>query len=184
MYLTLSDADKKRLKEFYDATSAVDYLEKERGRELVKGKLVFHLSPVGLQRLPESEDELGRAMFCVGKALIGLHNLGWTHNDMRWLNIIYKDKDWFLIDCEFAFKIGDPLPNNMKLQDPLATTCSISSDIYLYAFLLKDPAFLQFDPKARAGFHKFYDQLENGRVKAKNGLATFMKHPWIARYVS
>ena len=93
------------------------------------------LTPIGVSRLPRDEQELGKAIACICKALKGIHKLGWAHNDIRWPNVVCIKDEWFLIDSEYASKFGTPLPD-IKVKDPQATTSSIASDLYQLGRLL------------------------------------------------
>ena len=51
--------------------------------------------------------------------LTKLHHLKWCHCDLRWPNIVYTydGNAPLLIDFEYARKIGDPVPRDLKIID-------------------------------------------------------------------
>ncbi|EXX67225.1 hypothetical protein RirG_116310 [Rhizophagus irregularis DAOM 197198w] len=65
-----------------------------------------HLSPKGLQVVPNNQQELFEAIICVLEALVVLHDDNDIyHRDIRWDNIIRRYDDpskWFLIDWDDA----------------------------------------------------------------------------------
>ena len=98
------DFDRMRL--YYEATFAVPHLEHtyidpELG-PFNDDKMRIRLVPVGLQRKPESANELITAIKHICECLFGLHMLGYFHCDVRWTNIIDFFGAWYLIDCEYA----------------------------------------------------------------------------------
>lgn len=54
-----------------------------------------------LQRA-RSESELVKALVCVAKALVWLHERSIMHRDIRWSNIGHHDEAWFLLDFDEA----------------------------------------------------------------------------------
>jgi len=67
------------------------------------GFMEVRFTPIGLQILPQSFEELLVALKCVLQALDGVHKLGYAHGDIRWPNILYtSDNNWLLIDFEEA----------------------------------------------------------------------------------
>jgi len=73
---------------------------------------------------PESEDEAKKLVKDIGGAVVALHALGWTHNDIRRPNIIYipAENKWVLIDCEYAGKIGQQRLRKEKDHQPEVNT--------------------------------------------------------------
>jgi len=70
-----------------------------------KEKATVVLSPRGIERLPETEDELLSALKCVLECLQIIHKATLFHRDIRWPNVIKAlgDNDnWFIIDWEDA----------------------------------------------------------------------------------
>ena len=53
------------------------------------------------------------------RVLTRLHRLEWCHCDLRWPNIVYTydGNAPLLIDFEYARKIGDPVPRDLKIID-------------------------------------------------------------------
>lgn len=67
--------------------------------------------PVGIERLPVSEDELRSALTCALRALGALHGYGFVHRDVRWPNLLSDGASgWLLADFESAGVAGHPLP--------------------------------------------------------------------------
>ncbi|CAG8694214.1 13878_t:CDS:2 [Funneliformis mosseae] len=67
------------------------------------------LSPLGINRCPQSLQELKRAIKCVLEALVVLHRSKYVHRDIRWDNVIQSSTnsmDWILNDLEHAGKEG------------------------------------------------------------------------------
>ncbi|CAG8542040.1 7658_t:CDS:2 [Funneliformis caledonium] len=93
------------------------------------------LSPLGINRCPQSLQELKRAIKCVLEALVVLHRSKYVHRDIRWDNVIQSSTnsmDWILIDLEHAGKEGPPNgvgPN----QGPYDFKC----DLYLVGELIR-----------------------------------------------
>ncbi len=180
-FLKLSDAEKKTLKDFYSQCSNVPYLERLTASEIpVKHPtwLKLTLTPVGITRLPQTEAELGHAIACLCTALVGIHKAGWTHNDIRWPNIIFSEGNWILIDCEFVSRHGAQLPN-LKITDPNSPRSCIASDLYLVGKLLEHHSFAAFGGSLDA-LHKML-VVGNERFYITTTL-TLKKNPWLARY--
>eukprot|EP00727_Mastigamoeba_balamuthi_P000276 m51a1_g10245 hypothetical protein (439) ;mRNA; f:36096-38221 len=76
-----------------------------------KGRLILHLAPLGLRRLPEDERTLASSITCVLSALSLLHELGYAHRDVRWPNVLWDPirSSWFLIDLEYSARFGEPV---------------------------------------------------------------------------
>ena len=47
---------------------------------------------------------------------------------------------WCVIDCEFARRIGKPIPSELKVRCDWATDCSAATDLYLVGQMLEDLA--------------------------------------------
>lgn len=89
-----------RMVKFYNAIAAVPFIEQmtEHNEDKKRVKLV----PVGVNRKPDSHDELVTAIKNICNCLIELHLKKYFHCDVRWGNIICVLADWYLIDCEYA----------------------------------------------------------------------------------
>jgi hypothetical protein len=74
---------------------------------IVDANMMFRLSPVGLTRKPESLEELATALQNIAECIISLHSLGYCHCDIRWSNIVWTERGWYLIDCTFATSLSD-----------------------------------------------------------------------------
>jgi hypothetical protein len=77
-----------------------DHLE-----HMYKEKATVVLSPRGIERLPETEDQLLSALKCVLECLQIIHKATLFHRDIRWPNVIKalrNDDEWFVIDWEDA----------------------------------------------------------------------------------
>lgn len=92
-----------RLKTFYQLAFDVPHME--RLKEPATDK--FRLIPVGIQRRPESVQELRSALLHILECITALHILCYCHCDIRWSNIICADREWYLIDCTFATHLSD-----------------------------------------------------------------------------
>lgn len=99
-----------KLKEFYLACADANVPHIERlwcKGGIIEKKNRFRLEPVGLERQPESADELRTALRHVLRCVAALHDLGYCHCDIRWSNIVVKDDTWYLIDCTLATALTD-----------------------------------------------------------------------------
>ncbi len=82
-----------------------------------QGTLTVELQPVGYFRNPRAE-QIKNASRCVLTALCGLHERGWVHRDVRATNIMEgPGKGWYLMDLEWAQKMGQPLNNYTPKRD-------------------------------------------------------------------
>lgn len=77
---------------------------RERNEQTEYGRIIeLFILPHGCQTMPISLDALLIALKCVLRALVGVHKLGYIHQDIRWPNILYvSDSHWILIDFENA----------------------------------------------------------------------------------
>jgi hypothetical protein len=85
------DFDRMRL--YYGSTIAVPHLEYTYIDSVLDDpfnddKMRIRLVPVGVQRKPDSANELITAIKHICECLVGLHELGYCHCDVRWTNII------------------------------------------------------------------------------------------------
>ena len=79
---------------------------------------------------------------------------------------------------EYANRLGEPLPNNLKLVDPLAENCCVGSDLYLLGKLLNEPSFIGF----KQTFEKLRELLSSEeRFKVKS-VSSLKNNPWLASY--
>eukprot|EP00160_Parvularia_atlantis_P015622 Unigene4551_Nuclearia_a/m.13901 Unigene4551_Nuclearia_a/g.13901 ORF Unigene4551_Nuclearia_a/g.13901 Unigene4551_Nuclearia_a/m.13901 type:complete len:574 (-) Unigene4551_Nuclearia_a:82-1803(-) len=127
---------------FYDTGKDIPFTEKsikQEERLIRKGdnekSLVFTLQPVGIERVP-TLGELPRAIYCIGSALSMLHKRGWTHNDVRWPNIVYTpdSNSWHLIDCEYANRVEFPPVRYPAEVQP--ERCTTERDVLAFAKLI------------------------------------------------
>ena len=110
-----------RLDEFYQDTNAIVGIEKRVASGPISRKrerdshttnmfrFYYELIPVGLDVL---SSDFPAAIPSLIATVRKLHEVGWAHLDIRWSNIIYEPigQKYVLIDCEFARKFGDNLP--------------------------------------------------------------------------
>ena len=98
------DFDRMRL--YYGATTGVPHLEHTYIDSVLgpfnDDKMRIRLVPVGVERKPDSVEELITAIKHICECLFGLHELGYFHCDVRWTNIIDFFGAWYLIDSEYA----------------------------------------------------------------------------------
>jgi hypothetical protein len=78
---------------------------------------VFVLAPVGIpaDHYPFQGHEAQELVSNLVDTLRGIHRLEWTHLDLRLSNVVIYEprgalRRWYLIDSEYATKIGDPVP--------------------------------------------------------------------------
>jgi hypothetical protein len=104
------DFDRMRL--YYGATIRVPHLEHTYIDPVLgpfnDDKKRIRLVPVGVERKPDSVEELTTAIKHICECLFGLHELGYFHCDVRWTNIIDFFGAWYLIDCEYACHRDEP----------------------------------------------------------------------------
>lgn len=91
-----------RMREYYRKTAEVPMLEHPYVNPFNDAKNRIRLVPVGVERKPNSLDELEKAIKQICTCLLSLHELGYFHCDVRWNNIIEYFGDWYLIDSEYA----------------------------------------------------------------------------------
>jgi len=129
-----------RLKDFYNETKDVEFLERATDFKVnKKGELQVKLQPVGLVRRPQSVREAKVAMRCIMTAMAGCSERGWMLNDVRWQNIIKLETGfWCVIDCEFARRVGLPIPSKLAVKCDWAQKCSPSTDLYMVGRLLEE----------------------------------------------
>jgi hypothetical protein len=79
--------------------------------EITDNGLKLHLVPMGLTRIPRSEQEMFQSLRDVLCALQGLHALGWVHRDVRPENILFDvtRNEYVLFDLEWAERSNCPL---------------------------------------------------------------------------
>jgi hypothetical protein len=174
-YLNFTQTEKDRVLAFYRESTAAPFLEKLTQNTIKDGKLKLYLTPVGLQRLPTTEKELGHAIYCIAAALSALHQVKWMHNDIRWPNIVLYRGDWVLIDCEYVRREGEALPANLPLRCPNVARCCPVNDIYLVGQLLN-----VLPPQLVSGeCEKFRDLLLHGtELKSLKGT------PWFSKFAT
>ena len=153
-YVEVTYADRdvfEKLKEFYllCARSGVLHMEQPRRDDgIFEQKNRFRLVPVGLERQPDSAEELRVALRHVLDCITALHRLGYCHCDIRWSNIVVADGMWYLIDCTLATALND----NEQLNRVTAlikprfvfrrdVPWSTRHDFYQIGLLLTDSAF-------------------------------------------
>lgn len=134
----------KRMKYFYEVTKAVQNIEK--CVNFNDNKLTFHLSPVGITVAPEyiHEEEIRVAVCSIARAVLGLHDKGLLHCDIRWANIIsLHNGTWVLIDCtEYCTK--DPSDKKLRQSKAVKMRCkpemieewSVKADFYQLSKLI------------------------------------------------
>ncbi|RHZ55262.1 hypothetical protein Glove_417g52 [Diversispora epigaea] len=108
------EAKVKHLEEIYGLMNncKIKYVDK-----LIRSsKMAVHLKPRGKEKKPENLNELLKALICILTCLEGLHNIKPNpvmHRDIRWPNIIQYEKQYILIDFDFA----SFSPSNENLQN-------------------------------------------------------------------
>lgn len=110
---------------FYDAANGVPNLEQMFDND--RGKRRIKLTPVGVNRKPDSIDELVSSVKNICLCLFELHLKKYFHCDVRWGNIICLWSQWYLIDCEFATSHDD------------AATLATRSSTTIKTIYVKDP---------------------------------------------
>jgi hypothetical protein len=131
------------LDSFYADTASINGLEHQQ--VLLLGRTVF-LVPLGCSRRPHAS-EVRDAMRQIAATVSAVHDKGWCHRDLRWPNIVLdvtpKQRQWTVIDCEFAAKIGTEPTNSVrqKFADPMtdntANVC-VYSDYWMLGSMLME----------------------------------------------
>ncbi|RHZ69503.1 hypothetical protein Glove_283g17 [Diversispora epigaea] len=75
-------------------------------------KILIH--PVGYNYYPRNENELKNCFKTILEVLRDMHNVGWTHRDIHWGNIMRQEDnnkagEWLLIDLELGRRVNDIL---------------------------------------------------------------------------
>ncbi len=145
-YLQLSESRAKDLVAFYESTAAVRFVEHLiKPHNLERGKLTLYLTPVGLPVSPDGPRTLDDAVMALQRILefiFYIHEKGWCVLDLRWPNVVQTRVlgggfRFVLIDCEYATRVGQPLPPGIKprFSAPLAAdgTASFLCDWFMIA---------------------------------------------------
>jgi hypothetical protein len=110
-----------------------------------------------------------------------LHQIGWTHNDVRLPNIIQNGRDWVLIDCEYASRIGQPYLRYPKLADDQLTaaqraeTCRTDRDLHQLADeIIRGIVRLDTSPVTENA-RRAAERLERGQLT----LADLLEEDWV-----
>lgn len=171
------------LADFYRLTSGCRYLEKTTARPIAvrNGGTLFKLVPIGSPGEPKDVNELREAVRCVLTALAGIHALGWTHNDVRWPNVVRVPRvGWFLIDCEYAWPIdrSDVPSEGFVRRDPVAKSNSFAyADLFLVGHLLNDYSGML--PPGSPGA-QLCDQLLDDKLRPQMTAAQALASSWFS----
>jgi len=65
------------------------------------------LKPIARVLKPKDERDFKFLVSCILKAIVGLHEHGICHRDIRMANILRAPSEWILIDFELAGRAGD-----------------------------------------------------------------------------
>jgi hypothetical protein len=125
------------LAQFYKDCAGVENLERLVG---ARNLTDFEVAPIGVPTRHLDETESLRAVLTIARVLESIHARGWCHNDVRWPNVLF-DLDagrHFLIDCEFARRIGGEWPAvELQVCDPVrGVAVERSSDMYMLGKLI------------------------------------------------
>ncbi|CAG8681973.1 31956_t:CDS:2 [Gigaspora margarita] len=150
-----------------------------RGPQIVNNTYKVNLAPVGVRRIPSTEQEVKAAIRCVLNALVDLHELGYVHRDVQWSNILQlADSSWMLIDLECA-GMDDQFVNFGPLKNwaPEVIKTKIytkKADVYMVGRLLSD-VFISLSEKAYKFASAITAELEF-RLTAQEA----RQHPWLS----
>ncbi len=106
------------LEELYLALLArpIECLARPKKAPKVGASLTVQIQPVGFFRNPG--EQIKDAVRSVLTALCGLHEIRWVHRDVRTTNIMeVPGKGWYLMDLEWAQRVGLPLENYAPKRD-------------------------------------------------------------------
>ncbi|CAJ0631747.1 15844_t:CDS:2 [Entrophospora sp. SA101] len=138
--VNLSSQDKWKVfqvKLFYDTTKGTQYLEKAV-KYVIKVKddesetLTLYLTPVGVNRKPDSVGKLHIAMYCIVHCVYNVHQRGWCIVELCWPNVVEQNDCFYVIDAgEFAQHHGKAIHGNMLcIFDPVTVdSCKPTTDI-------------------------------------------------------
>ncbi|CAJ0768451.1 7886_t:CDS:2, partial [Entrophospora sp. SA101] len=118
-YIGMKKEDMERVKLFYDTTKGTQYLEKAV-KYVIKVKddesetLTLYLTPVGVNRKPDSVGKLHIAMYCIVHCVYNVHQRGWCIVELCWPNVVEQNDCFYVIDAgEFAQHHGKAIHGNM-----------------------------------------------------------------------
>ena len=83
----------------------------------LSGSHSVSLQPVGICVTPSDERQLLSALKDILLALKHLHAMKVMHRDVRWSNVMQKDKKWFLIDFDDAIEYPQPSSTAVHLAE-------------------------------------------------------------------
>jgi hypothetical protein len=143
-YLNLLAARENDLRAFYKAIAGVPFVERavkmdrEDSKSDVGGeRFSVELVPVGLAMSadgPETMNDVVMAFACMVHALFQIHAKGWCVMDLRWPNIVRfresstgKGYRFYIIDCEYATRIGDAVPSVIQHHFSSLASAAVSS---------------------------------------------------------
>ncbi|CAH1768172.1 5741_t:CDS:2, partial [Entrophospora sp. SA101] len=178
-YIGMKKEDMERVKLFYDTTKGTQYLEKAV-KYVIKVKddesevLTLYLTPVGVNRKPDSIGKLHIAMHCIVHCVYSVHQRGWCIVDLRWPNVVEQNDCFYVIDAgEFAQHHGKAIHSNMlRIFDPVTVdSCKPATDIYMLIKMMEDTENMWHgNPHGQ----DFYKELEN--CYQQNSLSSILNH--------
>ncbi len=173
-----------RVKLFYDTTKGTQYLE-EAVKYIIKVKndesevLMLYLTPVGVNRKPDSIGKLHIAMYCIVHCVYSVHQRGWCIVDLRWPNMVEQNDCFYVIDAgEFAQHHGKAIHSNMlRIFDPVTVdSCKPATDIYMLIKMMEDTENMWHDNPHGQDFFK---ELEN--CYQQNSLSSILNHSFLIK---
>jgi hypothetical protein len=157
-YKTLSQSEKSTLKKFYVDCKDAKFVEKATvKRRSGDNNLTLELTPVGVAACRPMFTCVADVVLCVAcivTAIESVHLKNWCLLDLRWPNIIRVLRNftsgpvrWFIIDCEFATRVGENLPLTIRHlipqeRGPKSSKCL---DWYMLAQMLRDTDMLGYE---------------------------------------
>jgi hypothetical protein len=122
------------------------------------------------------------------QTLFAIHEKGWCVLDLRWPNIVRvretaagKGFRFYIIDCEFATRIGEPVPKEIQHHfagsTALASSAvSVAHDWYMLASMARKASQRIIDaPTLQRGLSTFAGLLSN--AAATQDIAAVKRHP-------
>ncbi|CAJ0764143.1 2115_t:CDS:2 [Entrophospora sp. SA101] len=109
---------------------AVKYVIKVKDDE--SETLTLYLTPVGVNRKPDSVGKLHIAMYCIVHCVYNVHQRGWCIVELCWPNVVEQNDCFYVIDAgEFAQHHGKAIHGNMLcIFDPVTVdSCKPTTDI-------------------------------------------------------
>lgn len=170
-----------QLKEVYGLVNSLPHaVHCEPGIKDCKGRITLQLSPIGLECVPSTQEELRRAIKAVLSCMAALHAQGWVHRDVRWPNVLRDSSGaYFIIDFDLAVKgpsafvpsVLDWCPPEVERGMPFTA----AGDVYQIGQLMAGAEVEELDAAGVDLQQQLCDPLPRARASAVKAL----QHAWL-----